>query len=50
VDGAYFEPWKGEKFGKTKLLILSESAYSWRDEDGKVVDPGPTHPTENLLY
>jgi len=50
MDGAYFKPMIGKKFGETKLLILSESAYSWRDKDGKLVDPSPTHPTENLLY
>jgi hypothetical protein len=50
MDNAYFEPWKGKKFSTTKVMILSESAYSWHDEGGNVVDPSPAHPTDSLLY
>ena len=50
MTGAYFKPWIGKKFGETKLLIMSESAYSWRDKDGKVVDPPPSHPTDQVLH
>jgi len=50
VAGAYFEPRFGRKYDTTRVLILSESAYSWRDKDGKVVNPSPSHPTENLRY
>ena len=48
MAGAYFEHRKGGKYDTTRMLILSESAYSWRDDYGRIVDPGPSHPTENL--
>ncbi len=50
MSGSYFVPRIGRKYNTTKVLILSESAYSWLDEDGEVVDPGPSHPTENLNF
>jgi hypothetical protein len=46
----YFKPWIGEKYSTTKLLILSESAYSWRGDGGKVVTPSPSHPKTSLLW
>lgn len=48
MKGPYFRPWKGSNYESTRLLILSESAYSWR-ENGKRVDPGPSHPTFQIL-
>ncbi|MGH9605485.1 MAG: hypothetical protein ACRD3N_07275 [Terracidiphilus sp.] len=44
-----FEPWIGKNYGKSKLLVLSESAYSWQ-EDGSLVHPGPSHPTCQVLH
>lgn len=43
-----FEPWIGSEYCRTRLLIVSESAYSWK-ENGKVVGPGPTHPRFQIL-
>jgi hypothetical protein len=45
VATTHFKPWKGKRFSTTKVLILSESAYSWREKDGTVVDPTSSHPT-----
>jgi hypothetical protein len=45
-----FEPYIGKKYHSTRTLILSESAYSWQGQDGKIVDPASSHPTENLRY
>jgi hypothetical protein len=49
MKGPYFKPWKGSNYESTRLLILSESAYSWK-ENGKRVDPGPTHPTRMVQW
>jgi len=49
VNARYFKPWKGKKFSTTKLLILSESAYNWRD-NGKLYTPPPEHPRRSLLW
>ena len=49
MDARYFKPWKGKRFGATKLLILSESAYNWRD-NGKLCTPSPEHPKRSLLW
>lgn len=46
----YFKPCIGKKFSTTKLLILSYSAYSWRDSHGKVHTPQPAHPKRSLLW
>lgn len=46
----YFEPWKGANYNKTKVLILSESVYSWRDEGQNLIVPTSSHPEENLRY
>ena len=46
---AIFKPWRGKKFSTTKLLILSESAYNWRD-DGQLRTPSPQHPKTSLLW
>ena len=45
----YYKCWKGKEYNNSKLLILSESAYSWLDE-GRVVEPSPTHPKKSLLH
>jgi len=47
---AYFKPWIGGSYSNTKVLVLSESAYSWPDGDGNIVDPPPSHPTKSLLH
>ena len=44
----YFKPFRGEKFNTTKLLILSYSAYSWRDSHGKLHKPQRKHPENSL--
>lgn len=46
----YFEPWIGKNYSSARVLILSESVYSWRDDDQNLIDPTSSHPTENLLY
>lgn len=50
VDRPYFKPWIGEKYSTTKLLILSESAYDWRDDEGELRTPLCTHPKASLLW
>jgi hypothetical protein len=45
----FFKPWCGKNYENTKILILSESAYSW-EENGKVWHPSPSHPTKSLLH
>jgi hypothetical protein len=46
----FFEPWKGNKYSVTKVLILSESVYSTRDEDQNLIDPTPSNTTDNVHY
>ena len=41
-------PWKGPHFASTRLLLLGESAYSWRNDRGEVVHPSAQHPTEQV--
>ncbi len=36
-------PWRGEDYGKSRLLLLGESAYSWDDKKGGHVNPSPSH-------
>jgi hypothetical protein len=50
VNAPYFKPWYGKKFRTTKLLILSESAYDWPEDDGKLRTPLRTHPKTSLLW
>lgn len=50
MDINHFEPWIGKKYSTTKVLILSESVYSWRDKDQNLIHPTPSHPKENLRY
>lgn len=42
-----FRPWVGEHYhyDETKLLLLGESAYSWRNEKNKLRHPTPDLPT-----
>ncbi len=47
MKGQYFKPWMGGNYESTRLLILSESAYSW-EENGKRVNPGPSHPANTV--
>ena len=41
-----FQPWRGDHYDETKLLLLGASAYSWRDENDKLCHPTPDLPTE----
>jgi hypothetical protein len=50
VNGVYFKPWLGENYGKTKTLILGESAYGWRDKNGRIWHPSPSAPKKSLFY
>ena len=45
---ASFRPWVGEHYGESesRLLLLGESAYSWRDENNKLQHPTLDLPTE----
>jgi hypothetical protein len=45
----FFQPWIGKKYQESRLLILSESAYSW-DANGKTWDPGRSHPKRSLCH
>lgn len=49
MNALYFKPFIGKKFKTTKVLILSESAYDWPGDDGKVRTPSHTHPKDSLL-
>jgi hypothetical protein len=49
MKGLYFKPWKGTNYESARLLILSESAYSWV-ENGERVDPPPSHPTSTVRH
>jgi preprotein translocase subunit Sss1 len=44
---SYFEPRFGKNFQKTRLLVMSESAYDWKDGD-MVVTPSRTHPQDSV--
>jgi len=49
MNEAYFEPMIGTRYYDTRVLILSESAYSW-GEGAEQINPGPSHPTSNLRH
>lgn len=40
-----FQPWKGDHYKETELLLLGQSAYSWPDEMNKLRHPTPDLPT-----
>jgi hypothetical protein len=40
------KPWIGEQFAASRLLVLGESTYSWRNDKGELVHPSPQHPTD----
>jgi hypothetical protein len=42
-------PWIGEAYSLSRLLILGESAYSWI-EDGELRHPSKNHPTEIVRW
>jgi hypothetical protein len=44
---SYFKTHLGINYENTRVLILSESTYSWL-VDGKVYDPTPSHPRKSL--
>jgi len=50
MSANYFKPWRGKNYNKTKILILSESVYSWRDKGNNLVEPTSSHPGENLSH
>ena len=39
------KPWIGEHYDETGLLLLGQSAWSWRDEKNKLQHPTPNLPT-----
>jgi hypothetical protein len=45
----YFEPYIGSHFSDTRLMVLSESAYDWK-EGKKLITPPPAHPTRSLEH
>jgi hypothetical protein len=49
MNMSYYNPWIGKDYNTTKTLILSESAYSWRDRSGKAIHPSPSHPEDSLF-
>lgn len=52
----YFKTWFGknsrivENHNETRFLILSESAYSWIDDNQKIWHPSPLHPKGSLIH
>jgi hypothetical protein len=45
----YYIPRIGKKYTKTRLLLVSESAYSWM-EGKRLRHPPPEHPAESVDY
>jgi hypothetical protein len=45
----YYSPWKGTRYGKTRLLLVSESAYSWMDGK-RLRRPPREHPVNSVKY
>jgi len=45
----YFKPWIGKNYCNTRILVLSESAYSWSEADGTIGNPTPSHPKNSVL-
>ncbi len=45
----YYIPWVGANYDQHRLLVVSESAYTWKDGD-EWIDPLPSHPTRSVLY
>lgn len=45
-DPEPWNPYKGEYYHKTRLLLLGESAYSWRDKRNDLQHPSLNLPTE----
>jgi len=43
---AKWHPWVGKNYEATRLLLLGESAYSWREEDGTLQHPSPNYAIE----
>jgi uracil-DNA glycosylase len=46
----YFQPFRGDRYQKTRLLVLGQSAYSWPDDEGKIEVPKRSHPTTSVRY
>jgi hypothetical protein len=45
----YYAPRIGRNYKKTRLLLISESAYSWRDK-GRLRHPARNHPTNSVNF
>ena len=45
MSNGSFRPWVGNHYDETRLLLLGESAYSWRDENNELQHPTLDHPT-----
>ena len=45
---AMFKPWKGPQYETTRLLLLGESAYSWK-EDGRLSQSEMSQDVQRLL-
>jgi len=50
MSKAFYRPWIGKRYSNAKVLVLSESAYSWIEGDGTVGHPPPTHPRNSILW
>jgi hypothetical protein len=46
MERAFFEPWIGSEYQKTRLLILGESAYGWKE--GMKLEP--SHPRVQVQH
>jgi hypothetical protein len=42
------KPYIGPHFASTRLLLLGESAYSWKNNKGEIEHPSADHPTEQV--
>lgn len=45
----YYAPWIGRNYKRTRILLMSESAYSWRD-DGQLCHPPRNHPIKSVEW
>jgi hypothetical protein len=45
-----FKPWIGQNYSKTRTLLMSESAYDWIGDDGKLHQPEATHPEDSVKH
>src|SRR5271157_970114 len=45
----YYAPWIGRNYKQTRVLLMSESAYSWTD-NGRLRHPPQNHPIKSVEW